>query len=170
METQSPELETEQVSRPAPINLTDLANSHPVNQQTAILDLNTFDATQLTLLEVLDMAEAADVPVDGMGKLLEDSRQSAKRMRLMFAMAWCIARRANSHLTFEEVCTWRLEVIGEADPARTERLQKRADNLVGAAIVSNLPPREAGNLTIAELAAYGERRKRANRRGRRRAG
>jgi hypothetical protein len=168
METQSEGLEPEQAL--VSIDLTEVANAHPVNQQVAVLNLNTFDATQLTLLEVLDMAEAADVEPDAMGTLLGNKRQSAKRMRLMFAMAWCIARRANPLLTFAEVCTWRLEVIGEVDPVRTEKLQKRADIIVGAASVSGLHPDEAANLTIAELTSYQERRKRGNRAARRAAG
>lgn len=166
MQTQSGELETEQAS--VPVDLTAIAEAHPVNQHTAILNLNTFDATQLTLLEVLDMAEAADVDPAQMGALIGSSAQTGKRMRLLFAMAWCIARRANSHLTFEEVCTWRLEVIGEVDPKRTEKLQKRAEAIVSVAEAAGVSPQEAANLTVAEIAAYADRRTKRNRAARRR--
>jgi hypothetical protein len=91
-------------------------------------------------------------------------------MLVFYAMAWCVARRANPFLTFEEVRTWRLEVIGETDTAKIEREQARADAIIGAAAVSGLHPDEAQNLTVAQLSAYGKRRERANRATRRKAG
>ena len=145
------------------IDLTAIAAKHPVNVKVAVLDLNTFDATQLTLLEVLDMAESTGVEPEELGALLE-GKSTVKRARMLYAMAWCIARRAKPSLTFAEVCTWKLEIIGEVDPARTERIAKRADAIVGAAIVSGLPPAEAGNLTIAELSSYQDKTTRRRRR------
>jgi len=143
------------------VDLTAIAQAHPVNRKTAVLDLNTFDATQLTLLEVLDMSEATGVPPEALGTLMHTA--NSKRMRLLYAMAWCIAKRANPHLTFAEVCTWKLNVIGEVDKAKVEAGEKRAAILVGAAQISGLSPIEAGNLTVAELNAYKDRNQRTNR-------
>jgi hypothetical protein len=148
------------------VDLSAIAKAHPVNSQVAVLDLNTFDATQLTLLEVLDMAETVGVDPEAMGALLESGAQSSKRMRLLYAMAWCVARRDNPALTFAEVCTWRLEVIGEVSEETTEKTAKRAKAIVGAAAVTGLPPREAGSLTLAELGAYADRNRAARRRRR----
>jgi hypothetical protein len=148
------------------VDLSAIAEANPVNRKTAVLDLNTFDATQLTLLEVLDMAETAGAEPVELGKLMA-GRNNAKRMRLLYAMAWCIARRANPALTFEEVCTWKLEVIGEVKPERTERLRKRAAIVVGAAEASGLSPEEAGDLTIAQLSAYTANRAARRRRSKR---
>lgn len=143
------------------IDLSAIAQAHPVNLKTAVLDLNTFDATQLTLLEVLDMAETTGVPPEALGTLLKSP--NSKRMRLLYAMAWCVARRANPRLTFEEVCRWKLTVIGEVDKDKVEAGAKRAAIIVGAAKVSGLSPAEAGKLTVAELSAYNERNGRGNR-------
>jgi hypothetical protein len=119
------------------------------------------------LLEVLDMSEASGVEPENLGALMK-SRNTATRMRIMFAMAWVIARRAQPRLTFAEVCTWKLEVIGEVDPKVAEASEKRAAAIVGAAVVSGLPPKEAANLTVAELGAYRDRQAKVNRAARRR--
>jgi hypothetical protein len=148
------------------VDLADVANTHPVNQKTAVLDLNAFDASQLTLLEVLDMADTVGIETAELGAVMKGGSTS-KRMRLMYAMAWCIARRAEPSLTFEQVCSWKLEVIGEVDATKAERAAKRAAVIVGAASVSGLPPSEAGNLTVAELGAYRDRQARTNRAQRR---
>jgi len=130
----------------------------------AVLDLNTFDASQLTVLEVLDMADIAGVPPEELGGLMEQGQPTVPRMRMLYAMAWCIARRGDASLTFDEVCTWKLEVIGETTEALTERTAKRAKVIVGAAVVSGLPPVAAGQLTLAELGVYNERNRAARRR------
>jgi hypothetical protein len=153
-------LETKQGLTSNKVDLTAIAAAHPIYQQIAVLDLNTFDATQLTLLEILDMSEATGVEPELLGTLLSPKGQTKKRMVMLYAMAWCIARRADPTLRFAEVCTWKLEIIGETDPAKTQASLQRADKIVGAAIVSGLPPAEAGQLTVAQLDAYANRRKR----------
>jgi hypothetical protein len=165
METQSRELPEQQGSTLSKVDLSQIASDHPVNQQTAVLDLNTFDASQLTLLEILDMAEVAGCDPAELGLLIKQG-QTSQKMLVFYGMAWCIAKRANPFLTFAEVRTWRLEVIGEVDTAKIAREQKRADAIVGAAIVSNLHPDDAAQLTVAQLGAYGARRNRASRRAR----
>jgi hypothetical protein len=165
--TQSEKSEVKQGSTSNRIDLSAVASEHPVNQKIAVLDLNTFDATQLTLLEVLDMSETVGVPPEALGALLNDKRHQAQRMKMLYAMAWCIARRADHKLTFAEVCTWKLEVIGEVDKAKSDEAAKRAAIVVGAASVSGLPPREAEKLTVAELSAYGDRATKRNRAARR---
>jgi hypothetical protein len=74
-------------------------------------------------------------------------------------------------LTYEEVCTWKLEVIGEVSEEqmadRVSRSKMRAEKIVGAASVSGLPPSEAANLTVAELGAYADRQAKVNRAARR---
>ena len=169
--TQSNGSEKQQGSTQSKIDLTAIANEHPVNQKIAILDLNTFDATQLTLLEVLDMADITGVEPELLGTLLSAKGQTKKRMTMLYAMAWCIARRADPTLKFPEVCSWKLEIVGEVSSQdiaeRTERSNKRAAKIVGAASVSGLPPSEAAQLTVAELGAYADRRARQNRAARR---
>lgn len=169
--TQSNGLEKQQGSTQSKIDLSQIAADHPVNEKVAVLDLNTFDATQLTLLEVLDMADITGVEPELLGTLLSAKGQTKKRMTMLYAMAWCIARRADPTLKFPEVCSWKLEIVGEVSSQdiaeRTERSNKRAAKIVGAASVSGLPPSEAAQLTVAELGAYADRRARQNRAARR---
>ena len=167
MQTKSEKLESQQASTQSKIDLSDIAAKHPVNTQTAVLDLNTFDAAQLTLLEVLDLSESAGVEPAELGVYMKGGNTS-KRMRIMYALCWVIARRANARLTFEQVCTWKLEVIGEVNEGASERTAKRAAAIVAAASVSGLPPTEAANLTVAELGAYRDRQVKVNRAARRR--
>lgn len=151
------------------VDLNVIADNYPVNRKTAVLDLNTFDATQLTLLEVLDMSESVGVAPELLGGLLSSKAQTSQRMRMFYAMAWVIARRADPTLSYMEVCTWKVDVIGETDPLKAERQQQRAKMIVGAADVSGLHPDDAAQLTLAELSAYGDRRKASNRAARRHA-
>lgn len=167
METQSGELEQQQGLTSNKIDLSAIAAEHPANTQTAVLDLSTFDASQLTLLEILDMSEVAGVDAADLGMILGKG-STAQKMLIFYGMAWCIAKRANPFLTFAEVRTWRLEVKGETDTRKIEREQKRAAAIVGAAAVSGLHPDEAAQLTVAQLSAYGERRTAENRATRRR--
>ena len=173
--TQSNGLESQQGLTQNKLDLSKVAADHPVNQRIAVLDLNIFDATQLTLLEVLDMSEIAGVEPERLGTLLSAKGQgnTKKRMLMMYALAWVIARRADPQLKFPEVCSWKLEIRGEASAediaARAEKSKQRAAKIVGAASVSGLPPSEAENLTVAELSAYADRRARQNRAARRHA-
>jgi len=146
------------------VNLVDIsaiAAAHPVNVKTCRLDLNTFDASGLTLIEVLDMAEAAGVSPEALASMLSASRTSPSKVRLLFALAWVVARRADASLAYAEVCTWKLDVIGVIKENPTA--VKRAAMVVNAARLTGLPPSEAGKLTVAEIGAYGA----ANRRTRR---
>jgi hypothetical protein len=147
------------------VNLVDIsaiAEAHPVNLVTARVDLNTFDASRLTLLEVLDMAEVAGAEPQELPSLLRLEKNSPRKMRLLFALAWVIARRATPDLTFAEVCTWKLEMIGTVK--ENPNASKRAALVVGAASLSGLPPSEAEQLTVAEIGAYASRRNRRARR------
>ena len=164
--TTSPSSRGRRTSKPVePVNLVDIsaiAESHPVNVITCRLDLNTFDASKLTLLEVLDMAEAADVEPEALASLLRLDKNSPRKMRLLFALAWVVARRATPDLEFATVCTWRLDVVGEIK--ENTQTAKRAALVVGAAKMSGLPPSEAQHLTVAEIGAYSTRNRRRTRR------
>jgi hypothetical protein len=146
----------------APIDLSQIAIDNPVNQQTATLNLSTFDATQLTLLEVMDICEAVEVEPEALGGLL--ATKSRKRIQLMYAIAWVIARRPNPDLTLDEVCTWKLDVQGTMNSRTTEASAKRAAMRVNAAVSTGLAPDDAEKLSIADLAAYADTHKRSRRR------
>ncbi len=134
-----------------------------------VLDLSTFDATALTLLEVLDMSEVAGVPPEELSGLLQLKGMTPAKAKLLYALGWCIARRETPGLLFSDVIRWKMTVKGKPDPEKPVRNAKRATALVNAAKVSGLPPTEAGNLTMAELQAYRAGSNRAaRRRGRKR--
>jgi hypothetical protein len=167
--TQSGNLREVPTSKPdsgETVNLVDIsaiAAAHPVNETTCRLDLNTFDASRLTLLEVLDMSEAVGVDPSDMASILAAGNKSPRKMRMLFALAWVVARRENKTLTYEQVCTWKLDVIGVIK--QNPDTAKRAAIVVGAARLTGLPPAEAESLTLAELGAYsGAARRRRSRR------
>lgn len=146
------------------VDLSAIASAHPVNARTVILDLDTFDASKLTLLEVLDMADAAGTDPANFGEVLEAPDVSPIRARLLYALAWIICRREDARVTFAEVCTWRMEVKGSASEAAPARAARRSKVVVGAAALAGVSPREAESMTVAELTEYGRRNRAARRR------
>jgi len=129
------------------------------------LDLATFDATKLTLLEVMDMAEKAGVEPENLASLLSRPKFDPSKARMLYALGWVIARRADPGLTFVEVLTWHMEVIGTMDEKPKSGRDKA---VVGAAILAGVSPREAEKLSLGELAVYRENRATRRRRGRKR--
>jgi len=78
---------------------------------------------------------------------------------LMMAVAWVIARRVEPDLTFEEVCTYKLEVVGE--PLDDQKAKDRATAIVSVAQLAGISPDEAKKMTVSEIEALTElRRKR----------
>ncbi len=146
-----------------PLNLSEIAARHPVNVRRMTLDLATFDASQLTLLEVLDMSEVAGVAPDKLAALLMRSGMDPAKARMLYALAWVIVKRELPDTKFSEVVTWKLDVTGKADPVKTEVSKSRARARVNAATLSGLPPSEAEKLTVAELQAYRDNRPKARR-------
>lgn len=140
-----------------PIDLSAIAAANPVNQRVMVLDLATFDASQLTLLEVLDMSEVAGVPPAELGALLSGggTSQTPAKARMLYALAWVIMRRADATLRYSDVIRWRLDIKGKILPA-TDAQRQRTKARVGAAKLTGLPPAEAERLTVSELAAYRE--------------
>jgi hypothetical protein len=105
------------------------------------------------LLEALDFSDAARIEPDEFVSTMT-GKQTRKQALLMYALAWVMARRVEPGLTFEEVCTYQLEVKGK--PLTTEELergQKRADAVAGVAMLANVTPDEAEGMTLAEVTA-----------------
>ena len=118
------------------------------------LDLNTFDPTGLTLIEVLDMSEAAGIDSGELVSVLNETGMSPTKARVLYALAWCIMRRAEPDVKFSDVLTWKLDLIGKVETKVSNRAQARARARVNAAKLTGLPPAESDKLTIAELDAY----------------
>ena len=133
-----------------------------------VLDLETFDASGLTLVEVLDMAEVSGVPHGSLVGILNQPGMTPTKARVVYALAWVVMRRAEPEVRFSDVITYRLDIRGKVE-TKVSRSQERAKARVNAARLAGVTPKEADDLTIAELAAYRDSHpKRPVRRGRKR--
>lgn len=164
-QTQSETVEKKQDSKPADvIDISAIAEKYPVNQRVATLDMSTFDANKLTLIEVLDMAEMAGVDPENLGGLLDLGKNSPRKARMLVSLVWVIARRAEPELTYEEVSTWRIRIFGKPNEALMKRNALRDKALTAAAAAAGVKPSEAGSLTVGEVAAITNREARRRRR------
>jgi hypothetical protein len=121
----------------------------------------------LTLLDALDIAEASGVDPDDMMQVLA-GKQTRKQGMLMYAIAWVLGRRVEPGLTFEEVLTCHLHVVGKAAPeAQIEAEQKRSLQVASVAMLAGVSLPEAEQMSIADVAAVTSIHK-ARRRPRRR--
>jgi hypothetical protein len=169
METLSSGAETEQDSKPAEVDLSAIAEKYPVNQRTATLDLSTFNANKLSMLDVLDMAEKAGVEPENLSSLLDLGKNSSRKARMLVGLAWVLARRAEPDLTYEEVATWRITVVGRVDPDLIRRQAARDKALTAAAQAAGVPiAARAEDVTVGQMAALANRETRRRSRGRRR--
>ena len=134
-----------------------------------VLDLETFDASGLTLLEVLDMADATGEDAAALTRILGRPGMDGTKARVVYALAWVIVRRAEPGVRFSEVITWKLELRGKLETKVSNRAEVRARARVNAAKLAGVTPKEAEQLTVAELAVYRDQQpRRAVRKGRRR--
>ncbi len=121
----------------------------------------------LTLLDALDIAEASGVEPDDMMTVLSGKR-SRKQGMLMYAIAWVLARRVEPGLTFAEILTCHLHIVGEAPPEeKIEAEQKRALQVASVAMLAGVSMPEAEQMSVAQVAAVTSIHK-ARRRPRRR--
>jgi hypothetical protein len=96
---------------------------------------------------------------------------------LWYAIAYELELRRDPSITWEEAQRWRLAFDPAGRDTRAELLEAEAEARVTAALATGIPPEQAGDLSMADLAAYrdvrarGEREaRRRGRRGKRRAG
>lgn len=89
---------------------------------------------------------------------------------LLYALAWQLGRRDDPALTWAQAQTWNLVLNLDTPADAIAEAEARAS--VQAAIATGLPPKDAGELTLAHLDAYATVRRDAarprTRRGRRR--
>ena len=138
-----------------PVDLSAITEQHPVHQRVMTLDLNRFDPSGLTLIEVLDMAEVSGTDTSNLSKALNGPGMTPTKARVLYALAWVIVRRAEPDVRYSDVVTWKLDVIGtKVETVVSNRAMARARARVNAAKLTGLTPGEADKLTIAELDAY----------------
>src|SRR5262245_14490129 len=165
MQTQSEEAQSEPDSAQSDvIDISAIAEKHPVNQKTAVLDLSHFNANNLTLLDVLDISEKAQSDPERLPTLLGLGKNSPRKMRMLVALVWVIARRDNPSLTFEEVSTWRIQIKGEVDKEAMRQQAARDKALVTASQNSGIPlAGDPGQLTVGQMAAITDNRQKRRR-------
>lgn len=135
--------------------VSDLLTEHPARK--LIINVVDIQPGRLTLLESLDIVDASGIDAARFGYVLGKGSLRDKA-RLMYAFAWVVARRVEPELTFEEVCTYSLEVRGTAPSSEAEK--KRAAAVVAVATLAGVSTEEAKNMTIAEVAAVTDLHKR----------
>lgn len=128
--------------------ISDLITDTP--RRKLILRVGDVHPGSLTLLEALDIVEASGIPSSEFVRVMEKGRLRQKAL-LMMAVAWVIARRVEPDLTFAEVCTYQLDVIGE--PRNDEAEKHRAETVVAISQMAGVSTTEAKNMTVAEIEA-----------------
>lgn len=133
-----------------------ILNDEAPPPRKVFLDVSQIRPGKLTLLEALDMGEAADVDPDDFQRILQRGN-AGQKARLIYAFAWVLARRSEPDLTFEEVCTYDLTVTGKP-PTEQDRANdvKRATAVAAVAKIARVSPREAEQMSMAEVEAVAE--------------
>jgi hypothetical protein len=142
-------------------NVADILDSTP--RRRVEFDLSRIDIGKLTLLELLDAADNADIPLDELREsLLNESLQA----KLVYALAWVIMRRVEPTLTFEDACGFDIIVTGEG--TTSNKTKARAKATVAVAQLAHVSAREAEQMTVSEIEAVTDLQERRNRAARRR--
>jgi hypothetical protein len=122
------------------------------------VEFSLADRARMTMIELARACAEADVgpgEADGLFRELlagtATGTQFLRAVTLTTAMALQVMRRDEPDLTMADALGWDLTVTNR-EPDRTAEIE--ADVVVAAAIVTGLPPREAGQVTTAELDAY----------------
>jgi hypothetical protein len=129
-----------------------------------ILEVAKLNPAALTMLDALDMADASGIKPQDFTNVLQGKDERSKVL-VLYAFAWVIGRRLEPGLTFQEVCTYQLEVIGKPPTKiETEAAINRAKTTVNLAMMAGITPDEAEQLTVAEAAAVVDIQKQRRRR------
>jgi hypothetical protein len=118
------------------------------------------DTRRLTLLERARACVLAGVDEDDLGPLLEATakrhatpEQALLATRCFYAIAYELELRLDRSISWEEAQTWDvvLDLTAPADPIA----EAEARTSIEASLATGLPPAVAGDLTLAQLDAYG---------------
>jgi hypothetical protein len=116
---------------------------------------------RLTILELARAQAIAKVRQSDAERLLRtlvdpdaDPGELELAARLLYAWAWQLVRRDEPAATWDEAQTWRVEL--DLDAVDDPYVDDEARAIVEVAIATGLPPREAAQVTFAELEAYGD--------------
>lgn len=131
--------------------------------------LELADLRRLTILERARACAITGIAEQEIGPLLRavSSRDGSpadleRGVTLLYAIAYLLERRLDPSLSWEEAQTFDLALDLDAAPDPIAEAEATAS--VEASLATGLPPAIAGELTLAQLDAYGTVRKRAERR------
>lgn len=127
------------------------------------LDLANLNSGNLTLMDALDIVEVSGVqPHRFQATLASTNTGNGIKAKMLYAFAWVLLRRLEPGVTWEEMQTYDLEIVGEmASEEEAERIQQRANAVMGVVRATGVTPAEAEKLTMAQVrAAIPQQRKR----------
>jgi hypothetical protein len=131
------------------------------------------DIRGLTVLERARGAAIAGVPMEELEAVFRNAASAdpavlERGVTLFYALVWQLERRANPSITWEEAQTW--ECALDATVPLDAVAEAEAHESVAVALATGLSPRDAGELTMAQVDAYSAIRGEVAARQRRRRG
>ena len=128
--------------------------------RTVTLNLKNLNPSRITLLDALDIARVSGISSNHFQRTLAGTDETGKA-QLMYAFAWVIARRVEPGLTWEEMCTYQLNIEGDP-PSRDEldadRVKARA--VMNVVQLAHVTPDVAEQMTVAQVQAVLPEKKR----------
>jgi hypothetical protein len=133
------------------------------------------DSMGLTVLEQARACVLAGVGQRDAGRLqraiIDDSASPEDVLQgtlLWYAIAYELELRRDPSTTWADAQAWDVKFDPAGRDQRAELLEAEAEARVTAALVTGIPPEQAGELSMADLAAYRDVRERAEREAKRR--
>lgn len=126
------------------------------------LNLAMVDASKISLIDAIDIARVSGIDTHKFSQTLAGADATSKA-KLMYAFAWVVARRIEPGITWDEMLTYDLEVIGTPMTAEeTEAEAQKARAVMGVVRLAGVTPDVARNLSMAEVqAVMPQKRRRA---------
>lgn len=110
-------------------------------------------------MDAFDITDKSGVSGEDFGKVLKGN--GPERARLLYAFAWVIARRVERGLTWEEMLTYNLEIIGTPmTEAEQDREAEKARAVMNVVRLAGVSPDDAREMSMAEVAAVMPKRRR----------
>ena len=136
--------------------------------------LSWADSMSLTVLEQARACVLAGVGQREAARLqrsiVDESADPDDMLRgttLWYAIAYELELRRDPSITWEEAQRWRVVFDAAGRDQRAEMQEAEAEARVSAALATGIPPEQAGELSMADLAAYRDVRARAERQAKR---
>lgn len=121
------------------------------------LDLASIDSSRLTLLDALDIVEVTGIPAEKFDRTLAGIKtgiSSGDSARLLYAFAWVILRKVERDVTWAEMQTYDLKIVGAPlDEQAVQNIDRRATAVMNVVRLAGVSPSEAEQLSLAQVKA-----------------